>query len=124
MGKGPAGTGWGSGWRTGDADIGSATLGGARRAPGHALAPVILQPKELLHLLPRHLNLHLAHPQAWEEKRVLSGAGAKQECEAQDTQAFHLGSCWLSHPSAPFHPFLLSPPWPKLHGHSPAHCSG
>ena len=58
-----------SGWRTCNADIGPATLGGARRAPGHALAPVILQPKQLLHLLPRHLDLHLSHLQAWEEKR-------------------------------------------------------
>lgn len=35
-----------------NADIGPATLGGARRAPGHALAPVILQPEQLFHLLP------------------------------------------------------------------------
>lgn len=46
---------------TGDADIGPAALGGARRAPGHALAPVILQAKQLLHLLPGHLDLHLPH---------------------------------------------------------------
>lgn len=48
---------------TGDADVGAAALGGARRAPGHALAPIILQAKELLHLLPGHLNLHLPHQQ-------------------------------------------------------------
>lgn len=50
---------------TGNADVGSATLGGSRRAPGHALAPVVLEPEEFLHLLPRHLDLHLSHPQAW-----------------------------------------------------------
>lgn len=58
-----------SGWHTCNADIGPATLGGARRAPGHALAPVIFQPKQLLHLLPQHLDLHLSHLQAWEEER-------------------------------------------------------
>lgn len=58
-----------SGRRTCNADIGPVTLGGACRAPGHALAPVIFQSKQLLHLLPRHFNLHLSYPQAWEEER-------------------------------------------------------
>lgn len=54
-----------SGRHTGDADVGPVTLGGARRAPCHTLAPVVLQPEELFHLLPGHLDLHISHPQAW-----------------------------------------------------------
>lgn len=67
-----------SGQRTCDADVGPAALGGARRAPGYALAPVILQPEQLLHLLPRHLDLHLSHLQAWEEERDAADGGGGQ----------------------------------------------
>lgn len=76
-GEGAQGDGAGvSGQRTCDADVGPAALGGARRAPGYALAPVILQPEQLLHLLPRHLDLHLSHLQAWEEERDATDGGA------------------------------------------------
>lgn len=42
-----------------NADVGFAALGGACGAPGNALAPVILRPKELLHLLPGNLDADL-----------------------------------------------------------------
>ena len=35
-----------------NADVGTVALGGASRAPGHTLAPVVLQTKQLLHLSP------------------------------------------------------------------------
>lgn len=54
---------------TGNADVGFAALGGARGAPRHALAPVILRPEELLHLLPRDLDAHLPHNQTCQEVR-------------------------------------------------------
>lgn len=48
---------------TGDADGGLATLGGSQVAPGHTEAPVVLGAVEVLHLLPGHVDHHLAHLQ-------------------------------------------------------------
>lgn len=50
---------------TGNADVGLLTLGGARGAPRHTLAPVLLQPKHLLHLLPRDVDADLHGRQPW-----------------------------------------------------------
>lgn len=47
---------------TGDADVGLAALGGPRRAPGHTLAPEVLRPEELFHLLPRNLDAGFSPP--------------------------------------------------------------
>lgn len=46
-----------------DADVGPVALGRAGGAPGDTLTPVILQPKQLLHLGPRHRDVHLPHHQ-------------------------------------------------------------
>lgn len=53
---------------TGDADVGFAALGGPRRAPGHTLAPEVLGPEELLHLLPSDLYAGFPHHQAYGEE--------------------------------------------------------
>ena len=106
MGKGERAQGNGvgaSGQRTCDADVGPATLGGACRAPGYTLAPVILQPEQLLYLLPRHLDLHLSHLQAWEEERDAVGGGAG------DTGYGTMISCVLFTPP---HPPVLGAPLP------------
>ena len=50
---------------TGDADVGLAALGGPSRAPGDTLAPEVLRPKQLLHLLPGDLDAGLSHHQTW-----------------------------------------------------------
>lgn len=60
-----------------NADVGFAALGGACGAPGHALAPVILRPEELLHLLPGNLDADLPH---------------NQTCQG----ARNTGQCWLT----------------------------
>lgn len=41
---------------TGNPDVGLLTFGGSRGAPRHALAPVLLQPKHFLYLLPRDID--------------------------------------------------------------------
>lgn len=45
---------------TGDADGGLAALGGPQVTPGDAQAPVVLGAVEVLHLLPGHVDRHLA----------------------------------------------------------------
>lgn len=45
---------------TGDPDGCLAALGGPQVAPGHAEAPVVLRAVEVLHLLTRHVDHHLA----------------------------------------------------------------
>jgi len=46
-----------------NADVGFPALGGACRAPGNALAPVIFGPEELLDLLAGNLNAYLSDNQ-------------------------------------------------------------
>lgn len=46
-----------------NADVGFAALGGACRAPGNTLAPVIFGPEELLNLLAGNLNAYLSDNQ-------------------------------------------------------------
>lgn len=53
---------------TGDAHWGLSALGGPQVAPGHTLAPIVLWPMEVLHLLPGDIDVHLPHFQAWWEK--------------------------------------------------------
>lgn len=59
---------YGPGFRdllTGDAYVSLLALLGSCSAPGHTLTPVILQPKDLLHLLAWDINLHLHHWETW-----------------------------------------------------------
>lgn len=49
--------------------MGFAALGGPCRAPGHTLTPEVLQPKQLLHLLPSDLYAGLSHYQACEKRQ-------------------------------------------------------
>lgn len=53
---------------TGDADVGFAALGGPRGAPRHTLAPEVLGPKQLLHLLTGDLDASFSHHQACEDR--------------------------------------------------------
>ena len=45
---------------TGDAHGGLAALGGPQVAPGDTQTPVVLRAMEVLHLLPGHVDHHLA----------------------------------------------------------------
>lgn len=57
---------------TGDAHKGLLALGGAGGAPCHALAPVLLQPEDLLHLLAGDFDAHLHHGQPWDGRQHVS----------------------------------------------------
>lgn len=48
---------------TGNADVSFAALGGPRGAPSHTLAPEVLGPKQLLHLLTGDLYAGFSHHQ-------------------------------------------------------------
>lgn len=67
---------------TGDADVGFAALGGPRRAPGHTLAPEVLGPEELLHLLPGDLYAGFPHHQAY------GGRGGRRETAGRWERTF------------------------------------
>lgn len=64
-----------------DADVGFPALGGARRAPGNALAPVIFGPEELLDLLPRNFDAHLSDNQTCEGTRNAGQCRADRQKE-------------------------------------------
>lgn len=57
---------------TSDADVGFPALGGAGRAPGDALAPVVFWPEELLHLLAGNLNAYFSDNQTCRGTRTAS----------------------------------------------------
>lgn len=64
---------------TGDADVGFATLGGPRRAPGYTLTPEVFRAEEFLHLLPGYLYAGLPHHQACEGRTEKGSKGRRRQ---------------------------------------------
>lgn len=56
---------------TGDADSCLAALGRPQVAPGDAQTPVVLRAVEVLHLLPRHVDHHLADLQPCRQRWLM-----------------------------------------------------